>query len=155
VADFKRSEKKCPMKYLLGACVGFAWSLLALVIGCLFGMTTADVGEVAPKFAAAGILTGVIVTCLFRVHLFSPDIRKKYWLPFATIACAVPIWSAILFTTGAVLSVVHGRHDLFDGFGYFLIAGVSVSLTVALPITYPIAYLSQLLLSRYAGPRKA
>jgi len=131
------------------------WSTIALAVTHAFGLPAVDMVEVIPSFAAAGVITSFVITWLFSDPLCAPNVKTKYWLPFATIVCAVPIWSTVLFTISAIVSVIHGRHDLFDGFWLFVIVGVVSPLTVALPVAYPTAYFTQLVVSRYVSPKNA
>jgi hypothetical protein len=143
------------MKHLVIISVGVAWSIIAVFIHFFFGVTMADVPDILPKFVIAGVFTSYAVTWLFRRHLVMPDAQKNSLLPLATIPCGVSIWSVLLFTLAAVQSAIGGRNDLFDGFWYFIILAVAVSLTIALPITYPAAFLTQKVISRYGKTKPA
>ena len=134
---------------------GLAWTGIAFGIAGLFGLSLTDAREVAVPFAVAGVVTSYAVTWLFRAHLFAADVKRKRSLPFATIACGATIWSTGFFVLAAVSSLIQGQHDLFDGFGAFLIVGIASSLTIALPVTYPAAYLTQIVIARYAAPKTA
>ena len=128
---------------------------IALVLCRVWDMTTADMPGIGPQGILAAVGTSYAITWLFRRQFAAPDVKRKFWLPFLTILTAVPIWSLILFTLAAGNSMVQGRHDLFDGFGFFVFAGLITSLTVGLPLTYPAAYLTQILAARYAKPGPA
>src|SRR5690606_36053384 len=41
-----------------------------------------------------------------------------------TIPASVGIWSTLVFCGAAVSSLIGGRQDLFDGYSFFLIAGL-------------------------------
>lgn len=143
------------MKQLFIVGAGIVWTGVALGILAPFGWPMDDTFRVVPGFLAAGIATSYSVSFIFRRHLVFPEVRKKYWLPFATIFAGVVIWSTVLFSAAAVNSLFEGTHDLFDGYGYWLITGLLITLTIGLPITYPLAYGTQLLIARYAAPKKA
>jgi hypothetical protein len=157
VSELKRlgKEQKARMKHLFIIAAGTLWTGVALGITAAFGLPPEEAFQVVPGFLVAGVATSYSVTFLFRRYLVLPEARRKYWLPFATIATGVSIWSTLVFFAAAVSSLVGGRHDLFDGYGYFLITGLLITLTVALPITYPLAYATQLLIARYAAPKNA
>ena len=118
-----------------------------------FGLSSEEAIRVAPTFLTAGVATSYSVTFLFRRHFVLPAVRTKYWLPLATISTGVAIWSTLLFCAAAVSSIVNGRQDLFDGYGYFLGTALLITFTVGLPITYPLAYGTQLLIARYTAPK--
>lgn len=143
------------MKHLSIIAAGTVWTGVAFGLMAAFGLSLKDVIEVFPKFLTVGIATSYAVTWLFRRHLVIPDARTKRWLPFATIPTGVIIWSTLLFCWAAVSSLLSGKRDLFDGYGSFLISGLLLTLTVALPLTYPLAYVTQLLIARSAVQKTA
>lgn len=136
------------VRHLAIISIGILWGAIAVAsMGC-FGLTAAEAVEIAPRFIAAAIPTSYAVTRLFRRQLSSLDVRKKYWLPFATIPCAVGLWTVLLFSLAAAASLSSGRQDVFDGFWLFLMVGLGLTLTAALPITYPLAYITQVVIHR-------
>jgi NO-binding membrane sensor protein with MHYT domain len=141
------------MRHAIVIACGAAWAAITLLLCRLWDMPAADMLAVAPQFLAAGIATSYVVTSLYRRQLAAPDVKRKFWLPLLTILTAVPIWSTILYSGSAVVSTIRGRHDLFDGFWFFVLAGLVTAFTVGLPLTYPAAYLTQVLVSRYARPK--
>ena len=143
------------MKHLFIIGTGAVWTGVALGVSVAFGLPSEEALRVVPTFLTAGVATSYAVTFLFRRHFVLPAARKKYWLPFATIATGVAIWSTLLYCAAAVSSLVSGRQDLFDGYGYFLGTAFLITLTVGLPITYPLAYGTQLVLARYAPPKNS
>lgn len=141
------------MKHLFIIGTGAVWTGVALGISAAFGLPSEEAFRVVPTFLTAGVATSYAVTFLFRRHFVLPAARKKYWLPFATIATGVAIWSTLLYGAAAVSSLVNGRQDLFDGYGHFLGTALLITFTVGLPITYPLAYGTQLAIARYAPPK--
>lgn len=141
------------MKHLFIIGTGAVWTCVALGISAAFGLPSEEALRVVPTFLTAGVATSYAVTFQFRRHFVLPAVRKKCWLPFATIATGVSIWSTLLFCAAAVSSLVNGRQDLFDGYGHLLGTALLITLTVGLPITYPLAYGTQLLIARYAAPK--
>jgi hypothetical protein len=142
------------MRHLVIICLGFAWSCLAVLLHLFFGLTWSEVPDIFPKFTIAGILTSYLVTFLFRRPLVLASSQKNILVPLATIPCGVSIWSILLFSFAAIQSLIGGRNDVFDGFWYFIFSAIVVSLTFALPITYPAAYLTQNLISRYGKAKQ-
>jgi hypothetical protein len=55
----------------------------------------------------------------------------------------------MMFSAAAVVSVIKGTHDLFDGFLFFTFTAIVLSLTAGLAVTYPAAYLTQRMLGSY------
>jgi NO-binding membrane sensor protein with MHYT domain len=143
------------MRHFIIISAGVAWSCIAILLQFLFGLAASDVPDVFLRFAIAGILTSYAVTRLFRSHLIQPEARENFWLPLATISSGVSIWSLLLVTLAAVQSFIAGRNDLFDGFSYFIILAVATSLTIALPVTYPAAYITQNLVSHFGKSVRA
>lgn len=137
------------MKHIIIVCAGVVWSALAFATALFFGISAADAWNFIAPSLGAGIATSYAVTWIFRRHLVVPQVRKKYWLPFATIPSGVGIWTTLLFCVAAIHSLIRGRDDLFDGYLFVMLAASFVTLSVALPVTYPVAYLTQVLISRY------
>ena len=143
------------MRHFTIICAGFAWSVIALMLHLGVGALWSDIPVIFPKFAIAGVLTSYAVTALFWKHLGDASSPKKYFLPVATISCGVSIWSVLIFVIAAGESLIVGRNDIFDGIGYYIPLAIIVSLTVALPITYPAAYFTQTLIARYGKTKSA
>ncbi len=141
------------MRHLFIVGIGAVWTGVALGISAVFGLPSEEALRVIPTFLIAGVATSYAVTFLFRRHLVFPGVRKKFWLPFATISTGVAIWLTLLSSAAAVSSLVNGRPDVFDGYGFLLFTGFLITLTVGLPITYPLAYGTQVLIARFAAPR--
>lgn len=141
------------MRHLIVAGTGALWTGVALGISAVFGLPSEEAWRVVPTFLIAGVATSYAVTFLFRRHLVFPEVRKKFWLPFATIATGVAIWLTLLSGAAAVSSLVNGKPDVFDGYGFLLFTGFLITLTVGLPITYPLAYGTQVLIARHTAPK--
>lgn len=131
---------------------GVFWCAIALGIMFRLGAGLEKMSDIIPIYFIASLITSYSVTMIFRRQIIDGRIRKRWWLPFATIPIAVTVWSFLVFVVGLVFSLI--RQDTlghpFDGFIYFTFYALSASLTVYLFVIYPCAYLTQVLIGRYA-----
>jgi hypothetical protein len=136
------------MKHLVIIAAGSIWGAVALSTYFCFGLQAADLPRIAPSVFGCAVATAYLVTWTFRRALRDPRTCRNLALPFLTIATGVSSWVTLSFIVAAISSVVHGRHDVFDGFFYALVVAMLLMLTLALPVTYPLAYATQRLIGR-------
>jgi hypothetical protein len=136
------------MKHLAIVTAGLIWSVIALAATAAIGASLRDVASMSGGYAAAGIVTSYLVTWLFRKRLRSAHVRRNFVLPFATMTAGVSIWCLVLFTGSAIVSLLTSTGDAFDGFFHFLWYALLITLTVGLPLSYPAAYFTQVMIGR-------
>lgn len=136
------------MKHVAIIAAGFIWGAVALSTYFCLGLTAADLPRIAPSAFGCAIATAYLVTWMFGRTLRDPQSCRGRALPFLTIATGVASWVTLSFIVAAISSITHERPDAFDGFFYALVVAILLMLTLALPVTYPLAYATQRLIGR-------
>lgn len=143
------------MRILIASIIsGVVWCGIALGILLTMHASLNEVSDIFPTYFVASLLASYFVTMIFRRQLFDERVRRRWWLPFATIPAGVTLWSCFVFLVGFVFSAIRGDSlgRPFDGLVFFIFYALIYTLTIYLVITYPCAYLTQVLIGRYAKP---
>lgn len=140
------------MRHVATIIAGIVWGIVALLTYACLGMDADDLWQISASTFGCAIATAHIVVWTFRGVWSSPRASRNRALPFATIAVGVAVWLVMTFSVAAISSLIRGRPDVFDGFFYAFPVTIVAMLTVALPVTYPLAYATQRFIGWSFGP---